>query len=405
MKRAKRGSGEVPSKKKLKELGPDVNADAELPAPSGMARRGAGKVDEDDKDPELPAPSGKLYRRSGERAAKQYIPVETHNGEFLILAAQGEKDYDKMYKIGKSLTDGFFRTPMAAKKALFRVFSEGGRPDPSSAFYTKIVHLNPTDSGVLSRSSGELATRDDEEKERSSDSRPEARPSGRAQLDGSAIARGEADGDRAVPALRKQLRSYGRDASIQNPSIRRAIMSQISRLSTEGADNRGLRGRERDAYTQAFESKATTRILETLSSGAASLGSDGESLRRRLEKIGTELRRYAVRAEDDLSERDQWAMEHVRRFATRDLSFRLAKGQLEHALQSVKNLPSEIENLGSSRIANDIRRVIGRLGVAPSGALSKGVRTGLLVAGLGAAVIGVTAIAQKVAKDQASRRA
>lgn len=379
MRRSTNSSGEPEGRKKLKELGPDVNA-----------------------DPEIPAPSGRLYRRPGERAAKQYIPVRTHNGEYLILAAQGPKDYDKLHKIGERLSDvDFHRTPMAAKKELYQAFLKNGAEDPSSAFYTKIVHLNPTDSGLAIRGSGEVESH---ERGEEGEERAERRPSGLARRDDAAVARGESDGERAVPLLRKQLRSYGPGASLHDPSVRRSIMSQISRLSREGADKRDLRGGSRDAYAQAFEARAINRMLEISSAAGVSASGrveDGK-LREDLAAIGEALRSYALRFRGH--GRDLWAVDHVRHFAMRDLPFRLGKGQLEMAKQMLRNLPEDLEKV-SKVVAGDVRGILERGGLRASGELSKGMRTGLLVAGLGAAVIGVTAIAQKVSKDQASRRA
>jgi hypothetical protein len=368
--------------KKLKELGPDVNADPEI----------------------LPS-SGKLYHRAGERAAKQYIPVRTHNGESLILAAQGAKDYDKMRKIGKPYVDGFFRTPNAAKKALYKVFMDNGESDPSAAFYTKIVHLNPTDSGALPGSTSSDMERESDREDGEEVEESERRPSGLTHAIDAVVALGKSDGQRAVPLLRKQIASYGKSASISDRAVRRAVMSHISRLSTEGADKLHLRGRDRDEYTQAFEARAIYRLLDSSASGAArpERGGDEED-RRGLEQLAESLRSYALNFSGG-SARDRWAADSVRQFASFELPLRLARGQIELAKKQASNLPADFDRIGAFQVANDVRKILARVGVHASGELSKGVRTGILVAGVGAAIVGVTMIAQHVAKSQASRRA
>lgn len=378
--------------RKLKELGPDVNA-----------------------DPEILPPSGRLYRHPGERAAKQYIPVKTPKGDFLIVAAQGEKDYDKVRKIGRPFLEGvqhFHRDIRRARAALYEKLKSLGHSDPRQGLYANVVHVNPTDSGALVRGSGELEgderdERDEREEDREivhadATERAAGRVSRRSGGDGYAIAQGEADGELSVGALRKQLRSYGASSSMADRSVRKAMIAQIRRLAKEGSDRRGFRSANASSYQNAFEARAMNR-LENSTGPSGSLSRLGEG-REKLLRAQEEISAYVLQRKPD-SERERWVLDSLRRFATTDIPFRIAQGQIAIATQTLKSMPTDLRKIGSHKIAEEFEEILRKIDVKPSGELSKGTRAGLLAAGLGALIVGTTAIVHVTAKKNAARPA
>lgn len=227
------------------------------PTDGRRAARAASKA----RDERASAASGKLYRRTdGEPAARRYMPV--YNGRnYLIVAFQGDENRAEVSKHGRFAGNPSgprsFAGQKEAKQSLFEARKQAGDPDARKAFFTYVVHVDPTGSAAesrsRSRSSGEL----------------EHAPSGRARAGGSdASVLGESAGAAFASELRDRAGSL---RGLKSDVIMKILATHAEQEAVRRARAERLSARDARAFIDAFVGTAVHQAMSR-ASGAISSG-------------------------------------------------------------------------------------------------------------------------------------
>ncbi len=222
--------------------------------PTDARRSAAKRQREKSRDRAASAASGRLYRRQdGEHAAKRYMPV--WNGKnFLIIGFQGDENRQEVRKHGDFAGNlsgpRSFPDHSSAKKSLYERLVQEGDPQARRAYFTYVVHVDPTGTAALSP-------------------RRET-PSGRvpsSQRELSAL--GERRGEDFSIRLRRKA---GDLQGLSSSSLRKVLASDAEREARAQADREGLRGEGARAFIASFVGTAVSRA-QSAPSGALSSGS------------------------------------------------------------------------------------------------------------------------------------
>lgn len=374
-------------------------------------------------------PSGRLARHDGERAALRYKPVRTPRGEFLIVASQSARNDREVQAIGDyhgTGTHQWHRTRKAAQKDLYDRRKRDKDPDAGRSYFTEVTHVDPTDArrAKRARPSGELEREQPSGKlYRREDGEPAARrympvwngknflivafqgDENRREVSKHGSFAGDPSGPRVFSKQQDAKRSlYDRLKKENNPDARKAFFTFVVHVdpigTADGARDRRELSRARERAPERAPRESSTRELARPEHRPAERGARGgksnpvHELAALAEQRGA---RFAIEIRSQTASMRGLSDSSARKFAAE-------AAEREAYRQAAKY------NLGveASRVFVDafVGSAVSRSQLAASsGALAKGTKTGLIIAGAGVAVLAATGIAHMAMKSSGNRPA
>lgn len=365
-------------------------------------------------------PSGRLSRHDGERAALRYQPVRTPRGEFLIVASQSARNDREVQAIGRYHgigTHQWHRTRKAAQKDLYDRRKRDKDPDAGKSYFTEVTHVDPTDArraprarssraaGELEVPSGKLYRREDGE--------PAARrympvwngenflivafqgDENRREVSKHGSFAGDPRGPRVFSSQQEAKKSlYNRLKEERDPNARRAFFTFVTHVDPTGtASAEGSASTRRERRSDIVPRPRAPR-------------EEAPSRPTRGSKQGPE-RELAALAEQRGA---RFAMElRAQAASLRGLSESALRKAFAEGAEREANRQVRQYSLGpdAARIFTDafVGSAVSRAQVASSGALTKGTKTGLIIAGAGVAVLAATGIAHMAMKSSGNQPA